>query len=63
MPGSPDLSTFPRADWLKAARRALTAAPNDAFGYGDPRGRIELRTVLADYLARARGCTRTRSGS
>ncbi|MEU9623427.1 MULTISPECIES: PLP-dependent aminotransferase family protein [unclassified Streptomyces] len=53
--GSPDLSTFPRADWLKAARRALTAAPNDAFGYGDPRGRVELRTVLADYLARARG--------
>ncbi|WP_327369407.1 MocR-like pyridoxine biosynthesis transcription factor PdxR [Streptomyces sp. NBC_01217] len=55
LPGSPDLSTFPRADWLKAARRALAAAPNDAFGYGDPRGRIELRTVLADYLARARG--------
>ncbi|MEU3221749.1 PLP-dependent aminotransferase family protein [Streptomyces sp. NPDC006976] len=54
-PGSPDLSTFPRADWLKAARRALAAAPNDAFGYGDPRGRIELRTVLAEYLARARG--------
>ncbi|WP_328887493.1 MocR-like pyridoxine biosynthesis transcription factor PdxR [Streptomyces sp. NBC_00316] len=53
--GSPDLSTFPRADWLKASRRALTAAPNDAFGYGDPRGRIELRTVLAGYLARARG--------
>ncbi|MFE5092016.1 PLP-dependent aminotransferase family protein [Streptomyces sp. NPDC056638] len=53
--GSPDLSTFPRADWLKAARRALTTAPNDAFGYGDPRGRIELRTVLAEYLARARG--------
>ncbi|MER8085286.1 PLP-dependent aminotransferase family protein [Streptomyces sp. NPDC094048] len=53
--GSPDLSTFPRADWLKAARRALTDAPNDAFGYGDPRGRIELRTVLAEYLARARG--------
>jgi GntR family transcriptional regulator/MocR family aminotransferase len=53
--GSPDLSTFPRADWLKASRRALSAAPNDAFGYGDPRGRIELRTVLADYLARARG--------
>ncbi|MET9918066.1 PLP-dependent aminotransferase family protein [Streptomyces sp. NPDC006435] len=53
--GSPDLSTFPRAEWLRAARRALTAAPHDAFGYGDPRGRVELRTVLADYLARARG--------
>ncbi|WP_233521404.1 MocR-like pyridoxine biosynthesis transcription factor PdxR [Streptomyces triticagri] len=54
-PGSPDLATFPRAAWLKAARRALTDAPNDAFGYNDPRGRIELRTALADYLSRARG--------
>jgi GntR family transcriptional regulator/MocR family aminotransferase len=33
----------------------LTAAPLDAFGYGDARGRMELRTALADYLARARG--------
>ncbi|MGW0672505.1 MocR-like pyridoxine biosynthesis transcription factor PdxR [Streptomyces sp. NPDC002746] len=55
MPGSPDLSTFPRAEWLKAARRAITSAPHDALGYGDPRGRVELRTVLADYLSRARG--------
>ncbi|MFF8276603.1 PLP-dependent aminotransferase family protein [Streptomyces lateritius] len=54
-PGVPDLASFPRAEWLKASRRALTAAPNEAFGYGDPRGRIELRTVLAEYLARARG--------
>ncbi|RII21094.1 HTH-type transcriptional regulatory protein GabR [Streptomyces sp. YIM 130001] len=54
-PGAPDLARFPRAAWLKAARRALTTAPNEAFGYGDPRGRIELRTALADYLARARG--------
>ncbi|WP_328726013.1 MocR-like pyridoxine biosynthesis transcription factor PdxR [Streptomyces sp. NBC_00259] len=55
MPGTPDLSSFPRAEWLKAARRALTAAPHEALGYPDPYGRIELRTVLADYLARARG--------
>ncbi|EWM10463.1 PLP-dependent aminotransferase family protein [Kutzneria sp. 744] len=55
LPGNPDLASFPRAQWLSAARRALTAAPNDALGYGDPRGRIELRTALADYLARARG--------
>ncbi|GAA3898816.1 PLP-dependent aminotransferase family protein [Streptomyces gulbargensis] len=53
--GTPDLASFPRAEWLKAYRRALTAAPNEAFGYGDPRGRAELRTVLAEYLARARG--------
>ncbi|MGH4034286.1 PLP-dependent aminotransferase family protein [Actinomycetota bacterium Odt1-20B] len=55
MPGTPDLASFPRGEWLKAARRALATAPNDAFGYGDPRGRIELRTALADYLSRARG--------
>ncbi|WP_438292141.1 PLP-dependent aminotransferase family protein [Streptomyces sp. HUAS TT7] len=55
MAGSPDVASFPRAEWLKAARRALTDAPHEAFGFGDPRGRIELRTVLADYLARARG--------
>ncbi|MFB7371555.1 PLP-dependent aminotransferase family protein [Streptomyces sp. NPDC056222] len=54
-PGAPDLASFPRSEWLKASRRALTAAPHEAFGYGDPRGRIELRTVLAEYLARARG--------
>ncbi|MFE0105222.1 PLP-dependent aminotransferase family protein [Streptomyces sp. NPDC059009] len=55
MPGTPDLASFPRTEWLKAARRALAAAPNEAFGYGDPRGRVELRTALADYLSRARG--------
>ncbi|MFF2380549.1 PLP-dependent aminotransferase family protein [Streptomyces sp. NPDC058108] len=54
-PGSPDLATFPRTQWLTAARRALTAAPNEAFGYGDPLGQMPLRTALADYLARARG--------
>ncbi|WP_341868722.1 aminotransferase class I/II-fold pyridoxal phosphate-dependent enzyme, partial [Streptomyces carpinensis] len=37
------------------ARRALTAAPNHALGYGDPRGRIELRTALTGHLARVRG--------
>ncbi|MFF3321462.1 PLP-dependent aminotransferase family protein [Streptomyces sp. NPDC002889] len=55
MAGTPDLAAFPRAQWLGAARRALAAAPHEAFGYGEPRGRVELRTVLADYLARTRG--------
>ncbi|MFF4405034.1 PLP-dependent aminotransferase family protein [Streptomyces sp. NPDC001262] len=53
--GTPDASAFPRTAWLASARRALTAAPNDAFGPGDPRGRIELRRAVAEYLARARG--------
>ncbi|MCP8712338.1 PLP-dependent aminotransferase family protein [Streptomyces sp. AC04842] len=55
MPGTPDLASFPRAAWLKATRRALAAAPHDAFGYGDPRGRPELREALAGYLSRVRG--------
>ncbi|MBX7547340.1 PLP-dependent aminotransferase family protein [Streptomyces sp. NPDC004232] len=55
LPGTPDLAAFPRAAWLKAARRALATAPHDALGYGDPRGRPELRTALAGYLARVRG--------
>ncbi|MGZ4339931.1 MAG: MocR-like pyridoxine biosynthesis transcription factor PdxR [Gaiellaceae bacterium] len=54
-PGVPDLAAFPREAWLAATRRALREAPFDALGYGDPRGRIELRRALAEYLARARG--------
>ncbi len=53
--GHPDVSSFPRVAWLRAARRALTDAPSEAFGYGDPRGRPELRQALAGYLSRARG--------
>ena len=53
--GLPDLSEFPRTAWLAAARKAVTAAPRRAFGYGDPRGQPELRAALAAYLARARG--------
>ena len=55
MPGAADFAEFPRLAWFAAARRALAAAPPNAFGYGDPRGRLELRTALADYLARVRG--------
>ncbi|MEU0954567.1 PLP-dependent aminotransferase family protein [Streptomyces niveus] len=55
MPTSPDASAFPRSAWLTSARRALNSAPSDAFGVGDPRGRVELRTALTEYLARARG--------
>jgi GntR family transcriptional regulator/MocR family aminotransferase len=55
MPGSPDVAAFPRAAWLTSARRALTAAPNEALRNGDPRGRPELREALAEYLGRARG--------
>jgi GntR family transcriptional regulator / MocR family aminotransferase len=53
--GSPDISRFPRSGWLSAARRAVNDAPSEAFGYGDPHGRLELRQALTGYLARARG--------
>ncbi len=54
-PGSPDVTTFPTADWLRSARRALTSAPAEVHGYTDSRGRIELRRALAEYLGRTRG--------
>jgi GntR family transcriptional regulator / MocR family aminotransferase len=58
-PGSPDIASFPVTAWLHASRKALNAAPTTAFGYGDPRGRQELRSALAEYLARARGVVTT----
>lgn len=54
-PGHPDLSSFPRAEWSRAVKRALDSAPSEAFGYIDTYGRPELREALAQYLARARG--------
>ncbi len=54
-PADCDLSTFPRSAWAAASRRALSRAPNHAFGYGDPRGWIELRQELSAYLGRTRG--------
>lgn len=53
--GRPDPAHFPRTAWLASARRAWTAAPDEAFGIGDPRGRVELRRALAGYLGRVRG--------
>jgi GntR family transcriptional regulator/MocR family aminotransferase len=58
-PGSPDVSLFPVAAWLRSSRRALAHAPAAVYGYGDPRGHIALRTALAEYLGRARGVLAT----
>ena len=54
-PGAPDVSTFPRGEWLTAARIAQAEGLVGCRGQSLPRGRIELRRTLADYLARARG--------
>lgn len=55
MAGSPDVSQFPRGEWVASTRRALSTAPTEALRMGDARGRPELREALAEYLTRARG--------
>jgi len=54
-PSAPDVSTFPRAAWLRSLRRALATMTDADLGYGDPRGAEVLRHALADYLGRVRG--------
>ncbi len=54
-PGCPDLSSFPRRDWMWALRDVHRTAPAEALDYGDPHGSLRLREVLASYLRRVRG--------
>jgi GntR family transcriptional regulator/MocR family aminotransferase len=53
--GRADVSSFPRAAWLRSIRRVLTEAPNERFGYLSGRGAPELHEAIADYLNRVRG--------
>ena len=53
--GRGNVAAFPRAAWLRSARRALTDAPDERLGYLDGRGAVELRSALAAYLNRVRG--------
>src|SRR5437868_10595445 len=55
--GAPDLSAFPRRAWLATARKVLASAPDYLLGFPDPRWLPQLRSALADYLARSRGVT------
>jgi len=54
-PSVPDVSTFPRAAWLRSLRHALATITDADLSYGDPRGVEVLRSALADYLGRVRG--------
>jgi GntR family transcriptional regulator/MocR family aminotransferase len=54
-PGLPDLTSFPLAAWMSALRQGLRGVAAASLGYGDPRGRRDLREQLAWYLTRARG--------
>lgn len=54
-PGLPELGSFPRQQWLAAVRGALAGMPATEPSFPHPRGHPRLRTVLANYLGRARG--------
>jgi GntR family transcriptional regulator/MocR family aminotransferase len=53
--GLPDPVLFPRAEWLRHYRAALSDMPNEQLGYPGPLGTPELRHALANYLCRVRG--------
>ncbi|MFE9774548.1 PLP-dependent aminotransferase family protein [Streptomyces sp. NPDC005931] len=55
VPGTPDLSLFPRSAWAAAQRGVLGELPHRELGYPDPRGLPALRTALAELLQRRRG--------
>jgi GntR family transcriptional regulator/MocR family aminotransferase len=55
VPGTPDLSLFPRAAWAAAQRGVLAELAHQELGYPDPRGLPRLRSALAELLARRRG--------
>lgn len=59
LPMAGDLTAFPRQAWMRGLRRALDELPAPALSYGDPRGPLRARTVLADYLGRSRGVVAT----
>src|SRR5215469_1880389 len=52
--GVPDLASFPRGDWAWATREACRTVPTPDLDYGDPRGSVVLRQVVAGYLRRVR---------
>lgn len=54
-PAMPDTGMFPRKAWARAIQTALRDLPSDELGYGDLRGSLTLRQVVADYLGRVRG--------
>lgn len=51
----PAADHFPRTVWGRLAKEVCLGAPNSLFGYSQPEGVPELRSVLARYLRQARG--------
>jgi GntR family transcriptional regulator / MocR family aminotransferase len=53
--GLPDPALFPRAEWLRHYRWALSTVSNQQLGYPGPLGALPLREALTDYVTRVRG--------
>ncbi|MGL4861361.1 MAG: PLP-dependent aminotransferase family protein, partial [Enterobacteriaceae bacterium] len=53
--GIPDLTLFPRQEWIKSYQRACNRLPVTALGYCEPGGVPALREAIAAYLFRMRG--------
>lgn len=51
----PDLSLFPRRNWVSATRDAVRDLGDDDLGWPGPSGAVGLRAELASYLGRVRG--------
>lgn len=58
-PGVPDVTAFPRDEWLRALAFAVKRSPASRLLYPPPAGLDELRTELASYLGRVRGAIAT----
>ena len=57
--GLPDPALFPRAQWVRHYRAALSALPDAQLSYPPIQGAKDLRTELASYLGRVRGVSTT----
>jgi GntR family transcriptional regulator / MocR family aminotransferase len=53
-PGQADFHAFPRRQWQAALTRAVRELPDRDLAYADPRGIVELRHAIAEYVRRAR---------
>ncbi len=54
-PGMPDLSLFPRRQWIKCYQEAVEYASVDDLAYNRPSGRWDLRQSIARHLLETKG--------
>ena len=53
--GQPDLTHFPRFNWVNILRKNFEEMPLNQLGYSGPEGLLQLREEIAAWLFRSRG--------